>query len=64
MGKNAMHSVLIAFKGVIKIMSFPFITSDESESVIHSDDAFAPVGFLRFKKMHVEDKILDKVQES
>lgn len=45
-------------------MSFPFITRDESESVIHSDDAFAPVGFLRFKKMHVEDKILDKVQES
>lgn len=45
-------------------MSFPFITRDESESVIHSDDAFAPVGFLRFKKMHVEDTELDKVQES
>lgn len=37
------------------------IVIDESESVIHSDDAFAPVGFLRFKKMHVEDKLLDKV---
>ena len=45
-------------------MSFNFITRDESESVIHSDDTFAPVGFLRFKKMHVEDKELDKVQES
>lgn len=32
------------------------IIIDESEVVIHSDDAFAPVGFLRFKKMHVEDK--------
>ncbi len=24
--------------------------------VIHSDDAFAPVGYTRFKKMHLEDK--------
>ena len=56
-----MHSVLIAFKRVICLL---FITRDESESVIHSNDAFAPVGFLHFKKMHVEDKELDKVQES
>jgi len=32
------------------------IIIDESEVVIHSDDAFAPVGFLRFKKMHLQDK--------
>lgn len=36
--------------------SCSFLARDESEVVIHSDDAFAPVGFLRFKKMHMEDK--------
>ncbi|KAL9957836.1 hypothetical protein ACROYT_G034784 [Oculina patagonica] len=36
------------------------IVIDESEVVIHSDDAFAPVGFLRFKKMHVQEKELAK----
>ena len=29
---------------------------DESEVVIHSDDAFAPVGYLNFKSMHLEEK--------
>lgn len=29
---------------------------DEAETVIHSADAFAPVGYLRFTKMHAEDK--------
>ena len=38
-----------------------FIARDESEVVIHSDDAFAPVGFLHFKKMHVEQKELNEV---
>ncbi|KAJ7373167.1 diphthine--ammonia ligase [Desmophyllum pertusum] len=37
------------------------IVIDDSEVIIHSDDAFAPVGFLRFKKMHVQEKDLDKV---
>lgn len=32
------------------------IVIDESEIIIHSDDAYAPVGFLHFKKMHLEDK--------
>ncbi|XP_073783314.1 diphthine--ammonia ligase isoform X2 [Danio rerio] len=32
------------------------IIIDATETVIHSDDAFAPVGFLRFTKMHTEDK--------
>ncbi|XP_048580154.1 diphthine--ammonia ligase isoform X2 [Nematostella vectensis] len=32
------------------------IIIDESEVVIHSDDAFAEVGFLRLKAMHLEDK--------
>lgn len=40
---------------------FYFIARDESEVVIHSDDAFAPVGFLRFKRMHVEQKELNEV---
>ena len=38
-----------------------FIARDESEVVIHSDDAFAPVGFLNFKRMHVEQKELNEV---
>ena len=40
-------------KTTVYIMYF---CRDESEVVIHSDDAFAPVGFLQFKKMHLEDK--------
>uniref|UniRef100_A0A3Q2CBF9 Diphthine--ammonia ligase n=1 Tax=Cyprinodon variegatus TaxID=28743 RepID=A0A3Q2CBF9_CYPVA len=32
------------------------IVIDESETVIHSADAFAPVGYLRFTKLHTEDK--------
>ena len=40
---------------------FSFIARDESEVVIHSDDAFAPVGFLHFKRMHVEQKELNEV---
>ena len=24
--------------------------------IIHSDDAFAPVGYLKFKQMHLENK--------
>ncbi|KAJ0063176.1 hypothetical protein NL108_013198, partial [Boleophthalmus pectinirostris] len=32
------------------------IVIDEMETVIHSADAFAPVGYLRFTKMHTEDK--------
>jgi len=35
------------------------IVIDESELVIHSDDAFAKVGYLTFKKMHLEEKGLD-----
>lgn len=30
--------------------------SDAVETVIHSADAFAPVGYLRFTKMHTESK--------
>ncbi|GJJ72211.1 diphthine-ammonia ligase [Entomortierella parvispora] len=37
------------------------IVVDESEVVLHSDDAFAPVMYLRFKKLHVEDKSDDEV---
>uniref|UniRef100_A0A096LQQ1 Diphthine--ammonia ligase n=1 Tax=Poecilia formosa TaxID=48698 RepID=A0A096LQQ1_POEFO len=32
------------------------IVIDEAETVIHSADAFAPVGYLHFTKMHAEDK--------
>ncbi|XP_031559563.1 diphthine--ammonia ligase-like [Actinia tenebrosa] len=35
------------------------IVIDDSEVIIHSDDAFAEVGYLRFKAMHVEDKSND-----
>uniref|UniRef100_A0A3Q2QYS5 Diphthine--ammonia ligase n=1 Tax=Fundulus heteroclitus TaxID=8078 RepID=A0A3Q2QYS5_FUNHE len=37
------------------------IVIDEAETVIHSADAFAPVGYLRFTKMHAEDKHVDAV---
>lgn len=33
------------------------IVVDESEVVIHSNDAFAPVGYLKLKKLHLERKI-------
>ncbi|KAI7870272.1 ATP-binding domain-containing protein 4 [Spinellus fusiger] len=32
------------------------IIVDEIQTIMHSDDAFAPVAYLRFKKCHVEDK--------
>ncbi|XP_048830097.1 diphthine--ammonia ligase isoform X3 [Brienomyrus brachyistius] len=35
------------------------ILIDSMETVIHSADAFAPVGFLRFLKMHTEQKAND-----
>ncbi|KAG7466191.1 hypothetical protein MATL_G00162180 [Megalops atlanticus] len=38
------------------------IVIDAMETVIHSADAFAPVGYLRFLKMHVEDKISSSME--
>ena len=35
---------------------FVCLSSDAAETVIHSADAFAPVGYLRFTKMHIENK--------
>lgn len=32
------------------------VRSDAAETVIHSADAFAPVGYLRFTEMHTESK--------
>ncbi|KAG0021303.1 hypothetical protein BGZ80_002672 [Entomortierella chlamydospora] len=37
------------------------IIVDESEIVIHSDDHFAQVAYLRFKKLHLEDKSDDEM---
>ncbi|XP_026165232.1 diphthine--ammonia ligase isoform X2 [Mastacembelus armatus] len=37
------------------------IVIDAAETVIHSADAFAPVGYLRFTKMHTENKNSDVV---
>ncbi|KAF9585953.1 hypothetical protein BGW38_010811 [Lunasporangiospora selenospora] len=37
------------------------IVVDESEVVIHSDDHFAQVAYLRFKQLHLEDKAEDEV---
>ncbi|KAL3968772.1 [histone H3]-lysine9 N-trimethyltransferase SETDB1 [Sarotherodon galilaeus] len=37
------------------------IVIDAAETVIHSADAFAPVGYLRFTKMHTESKDTDVV---
>lgn len=33
-----------------------YVYSDAAETVIHSADAFAPVGYLRFTGMHTESK--------
>ena len=30
--------------------------SDRSEVCMHSDDAFAPVAYLRLRQLHLEDK--------
>lgn len=49
------------------LISFTYITfvylegtvlffSDDVATVIHSDDAIAPVGFLNFNKFHLIDK--------
>ncbi|XP_016092870.1 diphthine--ammonia ligase [Sinocyclocheilus grahami] len=38
--------------------------SDSMETVIHSADAFAPVGYLRFTRMHTEDKREGQLQEN
>eukprot|EP00794_Sanderia_malayensis_P017787 gene17788-19564_t len=35
------------------------IVLDDSEIVIHSDDAFAAVGYLKFHSVHLEDKGID-----
>ncbi len=32
------------------------IVLDETEIVIHSNDAFAPVGYLKLLKYHLQDK--------
>lgn len=41
---------------------FSRLCSDAAETVIHSADAFAPVGYLRFTDMHTESK--DGVSET
>ncbi|KAF9290280.1 ATP binding domain 4 [Mortierella alpina] len=40
------------------------IVVDEAEVVIHSDDAFAQVAYLRFKKLHLEEKSDDETDPS
>ncbi|KAF9316151.1 ATP binding domain 4 [Podila horticola] len=40
------------------------IVVDESEIVIHSDDAFAQVAYLRFKQLHLEKKSEDDLDPS
>lgn len=37
-------------------MNFFYHFRDEYESVVHSNDNIAPVGYLNFKKIHVQDK--------
>lgn len=39
------------------LISFSLSSSDDEEIVIHSDDAFAPVGYLNFKKLSLYDKV-------
>lgn len=42
----------IVGKCIIKFLSF----RDSSEVVVHSADAFAPVAYLRFLELHLEEK--------
>lgn len=44
-------------KKYILIIVFSSFCSDAMETVIHSADAFAPVGYLHFSMMHTEDKV-------
>ena len=37
-------------------MLYNVFTRDEAETVIHSEDAFAPVGYINLKKIHFEEK--------
>lgn len=37
-------------------MYFLFYSRDEYESVVHSNDNIAPVGYINFKKIHVQEK--------
>lgn len=55
------HCVNILMLSLTEQSFCDFTARDESEVVIHSDDAFAPVGFLHFKRMHVEQKELKEV---
>ena len=54
--------ILKIFKHVklIKVLIFNF--RDEFETVIHSDDAFAPVGYLNFKKLFLVDKTVSAIK--
>lgn len=36
------------------------VVIDDYETVIHSNDAVAPVGYINFRKMHLEDKEIDE----
>ncbi|KAG9268765.1 diphthine-ammonia ligase isoform X1 [Astyanax mexicanus] len=40
------------------------IVIDKMETVIHSADAFAPVGYLRFTQMHTEDKDIGSTESA
>ncbi|KAF9205593.1 ATP binding domain 4 [Haplosporangium sp. Z 27] len=40
------------------------IIVDESEIVMHSDDHFAQVAYLRFKRLHLEDKTEDELDSN
>jgi len=39
-----------------------YLLRDEFETVLHSDDAFAPVAYLNLKRMHLEDKHMKHIQ--
>lgn len=48
--------ICISFSCELKLKMVQLISRDEFEIVIHSDDAFAPVGYVKFKTMHLQDK--------
>ena len=59
--KILMSAVIITsclFVCLSKVMLFVclFVCSEESEVVVHSDDAFAPVAYLKLNKLVLQEK--------
>lgn len=55
-----LHITRVIFCACAKVTGF-IVYSDDSEMVIHSDNAIAPVGYLRLNKMHLVPKEIPSI---